>query len=57
MEQTEGKNFRQFLQKCIPSKDGSDKEKFQSCLLDYKKGQSTKAKLFQPSLELNKNNT
>ena len=39
MEQTEGKNFRQFLQKCIPSKDGSDKEKFQSCLLDYKKGQ------------------
>jgi hypothetical protein len=57
MEQTEGKNFRQFLQKCIPSKDGSDKEKFQSCLLDYKKGQSTKAKLFQPSLELNKHNT
>jgi hypothetical protein len=57
MEQTEGKNFKQFLQKCIPSKDGSDKEKFQSCLLDYKKGQSTKAKLFQPSLELNKHNT
>jgi len=40
MEQTEGKNFRQFLQKCIPSKNGSDKEKFQSCLLDYKKGQA-----------------
>ena len=57
MHQTEGKNFKQFLQKCIPSKDGSDKEKFQSCLLDYKKGQSTKAKLFQPSLELNKHNT
>lgn len=55
--QTEGKNFRQFLQKCIPSKDGSDKEKFQSCLLDYKNGQSTKAKLFQPPLVLNEHNT
>jgi len=44
MYETEGKNFRQFLQKCIPSKDGSDKEKFQSCILEYKKGQSTKAK-------------
>jgi len=44
MYQTEGKNFRQFLQKCIPSKQGSDKEKFQSCLLEYKKEQSTKAK-------------
>jgi hypothetical protein len=57
MYQTEGKNFKQFLQKCIPSKDGSDKEKFQSCLLDYKKGQSTKAKLFQPPLVLNEHNT
>lgn len=57
MYQTEGKNFRQFLQKCIPSKQGSDKEKFQSCLLDYKKGQSTKAGLFQPPLILNKHNT
>ena len=57
MEQTEGKNFRQFLQKCIPSKDGSDKEKFQSCLLDYKKGQPVKAKLFQPPLILNEHNT
>jgi hypothetical protein len=57
MYQTEGKNFRQFLQKCIPSKDGSDKEKFQSCLLDYKKGQSTKAKLFQPPLVLSEHNT
>lgn len=57
MYQTEGKNFRQFLQKCIPSKDGSDKEKFQSCLLEYKKGQSTKAKLFQPPLMLDKEAT
>ena len=55
--QTEGKNFKQFLQKCIPSKDGSDKEKFQSCLLDYKRGQSTKAKLFQPELMLDKETT
>ena len=57
MDQTEGKNFRQFLQKCIPSKDGSDKERFQSCLLDYKRGQSTKAKLFQPPLILDKKTT
>jgi hypothetical protein len=57
MYQTEGKNFKQFLQKCIPSKDGSDKEKFQSCLLDYKRGQSTKAKLFQPELMLDKETT
>jgi hypothetical protein len=57
MYQAEGKNFRQFLQKCIPSKDGSDKEKFQSCLLDYKRGQSTKAKLFQPELMLDKETT
>ena len=57
MEQTEGKNFKQFLQKCIPSKDGSDKERFQSCLLDYKRGQSTKAKLFQPPLMLDKKTT
>ena len=57
MEQTEGKNFKQFLQKCIPSKDGSDKEKFQSCLLEYKKGQSAKAKLFQPPLILDKKTT
>ncbi len=57
MYQAEGKNFKQFLQKCIPSKDGSDKEKFQSCLLDYKKGQSTEAKLFQPPLILNEHNT
>jgi len=57
MYQTEGKNFRQFLQKCIPSKQGSDKEKFQSCLLDYKKGQSTKAKLFQPPLILDEKTT
>lgn len=55
--QTEGKNFKQFLQKCIPSKEGSDKEKFQSCLLEYKKGQSTKAKLFQPPLMLDKQAT
>ena len=57
MEQAEGKNFRQFLQKCVPSKDGSDKERFQSCLLDYKRGQSTKAKLFQPPLILDKKTT
>ena len=37
MCETEGQNFKDFLQKCIPSKEGSDKEKFQSCLLDYKK--------------------
>ena len=57
MYQTEGKNFKQFLQKCIPSKQGSDKEKFQSCLLEYKKGQSTKAKLFQPPLILDEETT
>ena len=57
MYQTEGKNFKQFLQKCIPSKQGSDKEKFQSCLLEYKKGQSTKAKLFQPPLILDEKTT
>lgn len=57
MHQTEGKNFRQFLQKCVPSKEGSDKEKFQSCLLDYKKNKSANAALFQPALILNKENT
>ena len=37
MCETEGQNFKDFLQKCIPSKEGTDKEKFQSCLLQYKK--------------------
>ena len=37
MCETEGQNFKDFLQKCIPSKQGTDKEKFQSCLLEYKK--------------------
>lgn len=57
MYQTEGKNFRQFLQKCIPSKQGSDKEKFQSCLLDFKKEKSAKAALFQPPLMLDEKTT
>jgi len=37
MCETEGQNFRDFLQKCIPSQEGTDKEKFQTCLLQYKK--------------------
>lgn len=38
MYESDGQNFKDFLQKCIPSKQGSDKEKFQACLLEYKKG-------------------
>ena len=37
MYETEGQNFKDFLQKCIPSQQGTDKEKFQTCLLQYKK--------------------
>jgi hypothetical protein len=37
MCETEGQNFKDFLQKCIPSQEGTDKEKFQTCLLQYKK--------------------
>lgn len=37
MYESDGQNFKDFLQKCIPSKEGSDKEKFQACLLEYKK--------------------
>ena len=37
MCETEGQNFRDFLKKCIPSQEGTDKEKFQTCLLQYKK--------------------
>lgn len=57
MSVSEGQNFKQFLQKCIPSKQGSDKEKFQSCLLDYKKEKSAKAALFQPPLMLDEKTT
>ena len=37
MCETEGQNFKDFLQKCIPSQQVTDKEKFQTCLLQYKK--------------------
>jgi hypothetical protein len=33
---TEGQKFNEFLKQCIPTKQGDDKAKFQSCLLDYR---------------------
>jgi hypothetical protein len=33
---TEGQKFNEFLKQCIPSKQGDDKNKFKSCLQDYK---------------------
>jgi hypothetical protein len=34
---TEGQKFNEFLKQCIPNKQGDDKNKFKSCLQDYKK--------------------
>jgi len=33
---TEGQKFNEFLKQCIPNKQGDDKNKFKSCLQDYK---------------------
>jgi hypothetical protein len=33
---TEGQKFNEFLKQCIPTKQGDDKSKFQSCLQDYR---------------------
>jgi hypothetical protein len=33
---TEGQKFNEFLKQCIPTKQGDDKAKFQSCLQDYR---------------------
>jgi hypothetical protein len=33
---TEGQKFNDFLKQCIPTKQGDDKAKFQSCLQDYR---------------------
>ena len=36
METAEAMKFNEFLKKCIPSKTGTDKEKFGACLLEFK---------------------
>jgi hypothetical protein len=36
MMATEGQKFNEFLKQCIPTKQGDDKSKFQSCLQDYR---------------------
>ncbi len=36
METAEAMKFNEFLKKCIPSKTGTDKEKFGACLLQFK---------------------
>ena len=37
MEKSEAMKFNVFLKKCIPTKSGTDKEKFGSCLMEFKK--------------------
>ena len=36
MEKAEAMKFNVFLKKCIPTKSGTDKEKFGACLVDFK---------------------
>ena len=36
MEKAEAMKFNVFLKKCIPTKSGTDKEKFGACLLEFK---------------------
>jgi|TARA_B100000902_G_C27316259_1_gene921506 hypothetical protein len=37
MEKSEAMKFNVFLKECIPTKSGTDKEKFGSCLMEFKK--------------------
>ena len=44
METSEAMKFNVFLKKCIPSKTGTDKEKFGACLLEFKNMKKSDAK-------------